>query len=1318
MGPQLYKACGLTNAKAAITSIATSVDEDGSRRKRRKSSLPDIKSEGGYEYEPNARQSRSQAFHNTGPLPSQHQSSINVLPSPRLESSTYVPGTNIPQRHTPNTDHRASSTPACSEDAMATDTFLPYQNSRQKRKPQEENKEPKPVNTIEAVEMVDECNDRLLDATFVKAEGVGSHMGYHGQTLPSRKMSRKGSNDKLSSSSILMPGPESLQPSSKREIAQKLTQADSTKLIGVRTDGKLVSPKRRKRGPQTPADEPREPATTQASLPLIASASKDRTTPRKFMKARSDGRLASPKTQANKDEPPKRRRGRPCKSVGAAYEGLVVVKYGKTEEIRIALGEKIAEIFSRSETHVESELASRPASRPPEPLKATHPFFLGKLMRHTQAHSLGSKKSGQTDNASGEEDGHECSTSPVKKRSKTNSIANVNGSTRPSVTGPGRNPVTFGGSQARRCPGAFEPIWPPKDMFHICPDFEGQANAFSSRQAKKLDAFRPSATTKLKHTAAKVVEDEEVLYNYITTVEACKVGYNDTKYANLKPEPLRVPTRKIVRGNELRRLHCERNSLQSLGQRQNDQVETDEIDELSGGFHQGSSIHPALTHLLHDLPESRTAFDRFECEMNDWAHKYAPKKSEDILQPGQEAVILKEWLRSLTVNAISQGTGIAGADVDSTRTFKKLHAAVTRKKRKRAEELDGFVVSSDEEANAMDELNDNAGCVRFEPEGKHNKRTVLRNRDAANLVNNQGVTEKSANAVVISGPNGCGKTAAAYAAARELGFEVFEINAGSRRSGKDILDKVGDMTRNHLVNQTRPNAPGLKDAPDEDISETEDDLKQDIEARRQGTMNAFLRSKRDKKPSTKGTHSKNDNAVEIKSTQKAQKQSVILLEEVDVIFEEDKQFWATILELIVQSRRPVIMTCTDERLVPLDDLPLFGILRFRQPPIELATDYLLLLACSEGHLLSRDTVSALYRAKCNDLRASITELQFFCQMAIGDTKGGLDWMLIQPLGEEKQGSVPKRVVSDGTYQRGMGWFDHKSHSPSQGQTVDEEIEIVSAVCNEWGIDLGIQDDFLGAAITALPPATSATDSLGTLRSLDLAYDALSAADTLQCPSFRTELSSPLDSTTPRLSEKDRVSYTEGLTLVQADLLRDHSGVSDSIAAALRAAARRICRKVAGLCQIRPLEEQFIIDLLPEMVQAQLRPKPVTPQTLSTAFTPLSRPSKGSSASRGPLISSFDGPTASIVEDIAPYVRTIVSYDLRLEEQRMQLGLAAQNGRGGKRARTTRASRAALEGGSKANTRRERWFPTNTDLQSILASGGERWQEKAVVGSEH
>lgn len=82
-----------------------------------------------------------------------------------------------------------------------------------------------------------------------------------------------------------------------------------------------------------------------------------------------------------------------------------------------------------------------------------------------------------------------------------------------------------------------------------------------------------------------------------------------------------------------------------------------------------------------------------------------------------------------------------------------------------------------------------------------------------------------------------------------------------------------------------------------------------------------------------------------------------------------------------------------------------------------------------------------------------------------------------------------------------------------------------------------------------------------------------------------------------------------------------------------------------------------------------------------------------------LAPSLDSPRSILACDIAPYVRSTVNYDQRLEQQRDE-AFSSQ----GKKGRTTRAARAAAEGGDKASTRRERWFPESLNLQAVLQTG--------------
>ena len=146
-----------------------------------------------------------------------------------------------------------------------------------------------------------------------------------------------------------------------------------------------------------------------------------------------------------------------------------------------------------------------------------------------------------------------------------------------------------------------------------------------------------------------------------------------------------------------------------------------------------------------------------------------------------------------------------------------------------------------------------------------------------------------------------------------------------------------------------------------------------------------------------------------------------------------------------------------------------------------------------------------------------------------------------------------------------------------------------------------------------------------------------------------------------------------------------------------------------------ISSEKIIFTITENMQARHSEHPNIKFAHAAVFEPIARSIKPVlGIPKGPQISTFDGSLSVITEDLAPYVRSIVAYDLRLEEHRGLLSsLLSQPGQNSKRQRTTRASRAALEGGSKAHTRRERWFPKNTNFDAVLQSGGQGWQDIAL-----
>jgi DNA polymerase III delta prime subunit len=581
------------------------------------------------------------------------------------------------------------------------------------------------------------------------------------------------------------------------------------------------------------------------------------------------------------------------------------------------------------------------------------------------------------------------------------------------------------------------------------------------------------------------------------------------------PTELRLPTKHFESGSRLQRrilpeLRCSAKALAN-GKAKGSKKALGAMDMVIDDS--GLAAHPPqLIRLFNLLQSSLSAFDRADCENTYWAQKYAPVCAAEIIQPGQEAFYLKEWLQALVVQSVDNGTGPGGDDATCKDKEKKGSAEGPKKRGRKRKKLDDFIVSSDEEADLMDEVSDTEHD--WTPSGKFGivKKTVIRAGDLK--AKEQKDSARLTNAVVISGPHGCGKTGAVYAVAKELGFEVFEINSTSRRSGKDVEDKIGDMLRHHHVRGEKgaTNKPPAK-KDDAEAQASEDEVTKDIKSGKQKTMQAFF-TKKSIAPTTKPAKahraSSNNSAPKTparkeakKDVQKGQKQSLILLDEADILYGEDKQFWAKVIELIVKSKRPFVITCNDETLVPLHNLSLHGIFRLSHPPTDLAVDRLLVVAANEGHSLQREAVEALYVARNYDLRAATMELNYWCQIGVGDRRGGFDWFYPRwPKGVDlDENNEVVRVVSEDTYQLGIGWFG-RDMIVDQHTSVEEEI--IQQSWDLWSLDAGQwQDssDFSGWT-SSLDKATAEPRSrLEVLAMFDTFTEAMSAADIYSLKSF-------------------------------------------------------------------------------------------------------------------------------------------------------------------------------------------------------------------------
>ncbi|KTW27993.1 hypothetical protein T552_01858 [Pneumocystis carinii B80] len=288
-----------------------------------------------------------------------------------------------------------------------------------------------------------------------------------------------------------------------------------------------------------------------------------------------------------------------------------------------------------------------------------------------------------------------------------------------------------------------------------------------------------------------------------------------------------------------------------------------------------------------------------------WISKYSPTRACEVLFSEYEVMKLRDWLTAckLGSNTIKISCVIASPKKHMLEKNQQIC-------------LDQFINYGTGSRNPKSFL-----------DGINEFRTLM-NRQKKLYTKSQ---VSFARYILLTGPHGSYKSASVYAIAKELGFEIFEINSGSRRSGKDILDLVGEMSQSHLVDGEK--------------------------------VSNF-----------------NKSCFKTKLDMSFRKQSLILIEEVDILYEEDRNFWDTVMNLVYKSKRPIIMTCTDINTIPGFFLEFQSIIYFSTAPADLAANYLYLLSLSEGYIFSKEDLMLLYISKGCDLRASILQLQFFTQI--------------------------------------------------------------------------------------------------------------------------------------------------------------------------------------------------------------------------------------------------------------------------------------------------------------------------------------------------
>ncbi|KAM7394091.1 hypothetical protein PAMP_020911 [Pampus punctatissimus] len=347
-----------------------------------------------------------------------------------------------------------------------------------------------------------------------------------------------------------------------------------------------------------------------------------------------------------------------------------------------------------------------------------------------------------------------------------------------------------------------------------------------------------------------------------------------------------------------------------------------------------------------------------------WTDKYSPQHSSEVIGNSAAVNKLHSWLKKWKLRA----------DCDEREK---------KEKRKHEENRSG---------------SDSWDCGDFQGEAGAEHNTV----------------EPLSNTMLITGPSGVGKTASVYACAQELGFKVFEVNCSSQRSGRQILSQLKEATQSYLVETTgkdllKPayfnnyntkncspnseNLPGKSAAPKNVISSSKQRPAQN--PGHKGKTNAAsvtlanyfkTKAKTDylhvgglslsEKPDGKKLNSSSPGSDQTVPPNKKTAVSLILFEEVDVIFEDDVGFLAAIKTFMKTTKRPVILSTDDPSFKERFSCSLEEI-TFKTPSAMDVCSYLQLVCLAENVKLQLDDVIGLLTATRGDVRRCLLQLQLW-----------------------------------------------------------------------------------------------------------------------------------------------------------------------------------------------------------------------------------------------------------------------------------------------------------------------------------------------------
>ncbi|CAN1137659.1 ATPase family AAA domain-containing protein 5 [Linum perenne] len=224
--------------------------------------------------------------------------------------------------------------------------------------------------------------------------------------------------------------------------------------------------------------------------------------------------------------------------------------------------------------------------------------------------------------------------------------------------------------------------------------------------------------------------------------------------------------------------------------------------------------------------------------------------------------------------------------------------------------------------------------------------------------------------LLVTGPAGSGKSAAIYACAKEQGYKILEVSTSDYRNGAVVRRKFGEALESQFFKRSLDSPVKSQGQYSAKFSFAlpQSKVVQDLE-----NKVIDLESVTDD-PNSYGVTETCGNSISCDNATK----SLILFEDVDVVFPEDAGFITAIQQIAENAKGPVILTSNSESPDIPDKLDRLCV-NFKLPTNNDLLQHVYKVCSSEKSDSERHVIEQIVDCCHGDIRKAIMHVQFWCQ---------------------------------------------------------------------------------------------------------------------------------------------------------------------------------------------------------------------------------------------------------------------------------------------------------------------------------------------------